>query len=274
MTIEQAIALNGEAVPMNLAAFHWGRRAALNRDEVEALAKPSAEHRDDNRTLSQSFEETVARRVEFLTAYQNEAYARRYRELVDRVKAAESAKAPGRCGLAEAVARYLFKLMAYKDEYEVARLYTDGTFLKQVANELGGDNLRFEFHLAPPLLTNLNPSTGEPRKISFGPWMMSVFKVLARLKFLRGTPFDIFGYSQERRTERKLVADYEAMLDEILTKLTPDNHVLAVGLAAVPEKIRGFGPVKARHLAAAKADEAVLLQQFRSGVPPALRAAE
>jgi indolepyruvate ferredoxin oxidoreductase len=190
------------------------------------------------------------------------------------VKVAESAKAPGQCGLAEAIARYLFKLMAYKDEYEVARLYTDGTFLKQVANELGGDNLRFEFHLAPPLLTNLNPSTGEPRKISFGPWMMSAFKVLAKLKFLRNTPFDIFGYSQERRTERKLVADYEAMLEEILAKLTPDNHALAVGLAAIPEKIRGFGPVKARHLAAAKAEEATLFEQFRSGFPPLLKAAE
>ena len=110
--------------------------------------------------------------------------------------------------------------MAYKDEYEVARLYTDGNFLKQVANELGGDNLRFEFHLAPPLLARPNPATGEPRKISFGPWMMSAFKVLARFKFLRGTPLDIFGYSEERRTERKLVADYVKLLDEIVAKLT------------------------------------------------------
>ena len=272
--IEQAIALNGEAVPMNLAAFHWGRRAALDRDAVEALAKPKAEDRDENRTLSQSFEETVERRVAFLTAYQNAAYAARYRALVDKVKAAESEKAPGQCGLAEAVARYLFKLMAYKDEYEVARLYTDGNFLKQVANELGGDNLRFEFHLAPPLLARPDPATGEPRKISFGPWMMSAFKLLARCKFLRGTPFDIFGYSDERKTERKLIADYEAMLDEVLAKLTPDNHPLAVGLAAIPEKIRGFGPVKARHLVAAKADEAALLEQFRSGLPPVLKAAE
>jgi indolepyruvate ferredoxin oxidoreductase len=272
--IEQAIALNGEAVPMNLAAFHWGRRAALDRDAVEALAKPRAENRDENRTLSQSFEETVERRVAFLTVYQNAAYAARYRDRVEKVKAAESARAPGQCGLAEAVARYLFKLMAYKDEYEVARLYTDGNFLKQVANELGGDNLRFEFHLAPPLLAKPNPATGEPRKLSFGPWMMSAFKVLAGFKFLRGTPFDIFGYSVERRTERKLIADYETMLDEVLAKLTPDNHPLAVGLAAIPEKIRGFGPVKARHLVVAKADEAALLEQFRSGKPPFLKAAE
>jgi indolepyruvate ferredoxin oxidoreductase len=164
--------------------------------------------------------------------------------------------------------------MAYKDEYEVARLYTDGTFLKQVANELGGENLRFEFHLAPPLIAPRDPATGELRKMSFGPWMMHAFGVLAKLKFLRGTPFDIFGYSEERRTERKLIADYEAMLDEILSKLNADNHPLAVGLAAIPEKIRGFGHVKERHLAVAKADEAALLEQFRSGQPPLLKAAE
>jgi indolepyruvate ferredoxin oxidoreductase len=190
------------------------------------------------------------------------------------MKAAEAAKAPDRCGLADAVARYLFKLMAYKDEYEVARLYTDGAFLKQVASELGGENLRFEFHLAPPLLARVNPATGEPRKISFGPWMMTVFKVLAKLKVLRGTPLDIFGYSKERIAERKLIADYEAMLDRVLVRLTPENHAIAVGLATIPEKIRGFGPVKARHLAAAKADEAALLEQFGASAPPLLRAAE
>jgi len=259
---------------MNLAAFHWGRRAALDVAAVEALAKPAPEARDHNRRSSQSFDEVVQRRVEFLTNYQNAAYAARYRALVERTKIAESAKTPGRCGLAEAVARYLFKLMAYKDEYEVARLYTDGAFLKQVANELGGENLRFEFHLAPPLLARADAVTGEPRKISFGPWVMSVFKLLARLKFLRGTAFDIFGYSKERVTERKLIADYEAMLDEVLAKLTPGNHACAVGLAAIPEKIRGFGPVKARHLSAAKADEAALLEQFRTGTPPLLKAAE
>jgi indolepyruvate ferredoxin oxidoreductase len=270
--IEQAIALNGEAVPMNIAAFHWGRRAALDPAEVEALAKPA--QRDDNRTLSQSFDEMVARRVESLTAYQNADYAARYRGWVEKAKAAETARAPDRCGLAEAVARYLFKLMAYKDEYEVARLYTDGTFLKQVSNELGGDNLRFEFHLAPPLFARIDPATGQPRKISFGPWMMKAFRVLAKLKYLRGTALDIFGYSEERKTERKLVADYEAVLAEVLGKLSPDNHALAVGLAAIPEKIRGFGHVKRRHLAAAKADEAALLEQFRSGAAPVLKAAE
>jgi indolepyruvate ferredoxin oxidoreductase len=272
--IEQAIALNGEAVTMNEAAFHFGRRAALDLAAVEALVRPAPSQRDDNRRLSQSFEEAVERRAAFLAGYQDEAYAARYRALVERVRATEAIKASGKCGLAEAVARYLFKLMAYKDEYEVARLYADGSFRKQVANELGGDNLRFEFHLAPPLLARRDPATGLPRKMSFGSWMMGAFGLLARLKFLRGTPFDIFGYSQERRTERRLIADYEAMLEEILEKLTPANHPLAVGLAAIPEKIRGFGHVKARHLAAAKADEAALLEQFRSGKPPLLKAAE
>jgi indolepyruvate ferredoxin oxidoreductase len=272
--IERAITLNGEAVAMNLAAFHWGRRAALDPAAIAALMRPAPEARDENRRLSESFDEMVERRVAFLTSYQNAAYAARYRARVERAKAVEAAEAPGRCGLAEAVARYLFKLMAYKDEYEVARLYTDGTFLKQVASEIGGENLHFEFHLAPPLLARADPATGEPRKMSFGPWMMRVFKLLAKLKVLRGTPFDIFGYSKERVTERKLIADYEAMLDNVLARLTPENHALAVGLAAVPEKIRGFGPVKARHLAAAKADEAALLEQFRAGSPPLLKAAE
>ena len=270
--IEQAIALNGEAVNVNLAACRFGRRAAVDPEGVEALAKPVAG--DENRKLSQTLEEMVARRVEFLTAYQSERYALRYRELVDRVKSAEAAKAPGACGLAETVARYLFKLMAYKDEYEVARLYTDGNFVKQVASTFEGGSLRYEFHLAPPLLAKIDQTTGLPRKMSFGPWMMSAFGLLAKFRFLRGTALDPFGYSAERKTERRLIADYEAMLDEVLGKLTAANHPVAVALAAIPEKIRGYGHVKARHLAAAQADEAALLAQFRSGEPPILKAAE
>jgi indolepyruvate ferredoxin oxidoreductase len=273
-SIEQAIELNGEAVAMNKAAFHWGRRMAHDPAAVEALVAPRPEATSDARRLSQSFDEMVERRVAYLAAYQDAAYAARYRQWVDKAKAAEAARAAGKCGLAEAVARYLFKLMAYKDEYEVARLFSDGAFKKQVAAELGGDHLRFEFHLAPPLLARVNPATGEPRKISFGPWMMTAFSLLAKLKFLRGTVFDPFGYSLERKTERKLIADYEAMLGEVLGKLSPENHHLAVGLAAIPEKIRGFGPVKLRHLKAAKADEAALFEQFRSGPAPFLKAAE
>jgi len=272
--IERAIELNGEAVAMNRAAFHWGRRAVLDRAAMETLARPAAARTSDAERLSESFEETVARRVEFLTAYQNAGYARRYRALVEEVKAAEAARAPGKNGLADAVARYLFKLMAYKDEYEVARLYTDGAFARQVANAFDGEGLRLEFHLAPPLFARIDKDTGLPRKMSFGPWLLPAFRALAKFKFLRGTGLDPFGGTVERRTERKLIADYEAMLAEVLPRLNSDNHHLAVGLAAIPEKIRGFGHVKQRHLAAAKADEAALLEQFRAGAPALLKAAE
>jgi indolepyruvate ferredoxin oxidoreductase len=272
--IEKAIELNGEAVKMNQAAFHWGRRAAIDQAAVENLAKPATSVASDAQQPSESFEETVERRVKFLTDYQNATYAARYQAAVEKVKAAEIARAPGKGGLADAVARYLFKLMAYKDEYEVARLYTDGAFRKQVETEFDGDNLRFEFHLAPPLLARLDKTTGQPRKMSFGPWIMSAFRLLAKFKFLRGSALDPFGHTLERRTERRLIADYEAMLDEVMMKLTPENHHLAVGLAVIPEKIRGFGHVKQQHLTAAKADEATLLEQFRSGGSGLLKAAE
>ena len=273
-SIERAIELNGEAVDMNKAAFEWGRRAVVEPAVVEALVKPAPDATSDARTLSQSFDEVVARRVAFLTAYQNAAYAARYRRLVEKTRAAETARAPGKTGVADAVARYLFKLMAYKDEYEVARLYSDGAFVKQVNSELGGEHLRFHVHLAPPLLARRDKATGEPKKMTFGPWIFPLFAVLAKFKVLRGTAFDPFGYSTERKTERALVRDYEALLDEVLAKLDGGNHHIAVGLAAIPEKIRGFGHVKLRHLKAAKADEAVLLDQFRAGPAPLLKAAE
>ena len=271
--IERAIELNGEAVAMNRAAFHWGRRAVMDRAAVEALAQPASAKRDAEH-LSESFDEMVERRAKFLTNYQNAAYAGQYRAQVDTAKAAEATRSPGKCGFADAVARYLFKLMAYKDEYEVARLYTDGSFEKQVQAELAGDNLRFEFHLSPPLLARRDKTTGLPRKMSFGPWVLPAFRLLAKIKFLRGTALDPFGYSLERRTERKLIEDYEALLEEVFANLTPENHHLAVGLAAIPEKIRGFGHVKQRHLVTAKAEEAALLEQFRAGAPVLLKAAE
>jgi indolepyruvate ferredoxin oxidoreductase len=273
-SIEEAIELNGEAVAMNKAAFRWGRRAAVDPDALAAAIKPPPESVSDARTLSQSLDELVARRMAYLRAYQDEGYAARYRNWVDRVKAAEAERAPGKIGLAEAVARYLFKLMAYKDEYEVARLYSDGSFLNQVRSEIAGDNLRFLVHLAPPLLARIDRATGEPRKLTFGPWIFPLFKLLAKFKLLRGSAFDPFGYSRERKTERALIADYERMLTEVLAKLDAGNHHIAVGLAAMPEKIRGFGHVKMRHLQAAKAEEAALMQQFRAGPSPLLRAAE
>jgi indolepyruvate ferredoxin oxidoreductase len=270
--IERAIELNGEAVAMNQAAFRWGRRAALDMAAVEALVTAPEETRDSLH-LSESFDEMLARRVAFLSDYQNAAYAQRYRTLVERTRAAEAARAPGECGLAEAVARYLFKLMAYKDEYEVARLY-DESFVRQAKSTFSGENLRLRVHLAPPLLARINPATGEPKKITFGPWIFPVFRLLARMRVLRGTAFDPFGYTAERRTERQLISDYEAMLAEVLASLTPENHHLAVGLAAIPDKIRGFGHIKMRSLTAAKADEAALWEQFRTGAAPLLKAAE
>ncbi|MFG1413261.1 indolepyruvate ferredoxin oxidoreductase family protein [Xanthobacter sp. VTT E-85241] len=262
--ILRALELNGEAVAMNKAAFLWGRRAAHEPARVEALLGPTAAT-TDARKLSQGLDEIIARRVAALTAYQNAAYARRYLDLVERVRAAEAARAPGRGGLAEAVARNLYKLMAYKDEYEVARLFADGEFQRQVNAAFEGD-LKFEFHLAPPLLARADGPNGEPRKMRFGPWMMKAFGLLAKFRGLRGTPLDPFGRTAERRTERALIAEYEALLGEIVGALDADNHAHAVALASVPEKIRGYGPVKARHLVAAKAEEAALLARFRA--PP------
>ena len=266
-----AIELNGEAVEMNKRAFLWGRREAFDSAAVEAIAAP-LRNPTPARHISQSFDELVARRKTFLEAYQNRAYGRRFAKRVARAAEVEERVAPGRRELAEAVARYLFKLMAVKDEYEVARLYSDGSFARQLAATFEGD-LKLEFHLAPPILGRRN-AKGEPVKTSFGPWMMRVFTVLASLKMLRGTPLDIFGRSAERRQERKLRADYERLVDEVLDKLTAENHGLAVALLSLPEKIRGFGPVKERHIAAAKAEEAELLAQFRAGPAPVKLAAE
>jgi indolepyruvate ferredoxin oxidoreductase len=163
------------------------------------------------------------------------------------------------------VAKSLHRLMGYKDEYEVARLYTNGHFAKQIASTFEGENLRYEFHLAPPILARRDPQTGVPRKMTFGPWMLKAFGVLARFKGLRGTALDVFGYTEERRTERQLIRDFEALLEEIVAGLTPENHATAVALAQVQQKIRGFGHIKERNLKAAKAEEADLLARFRQG---------
>ena len=265
--ILKAIELNGEAVAMNQAAFLWGRRAAHDPARVEAAIGTSAPT-SDARVLSTSLEEMITRRVADLTAYQSARYAARFKGLVDKVQAAEAARAPGRSGLTEAVVRNLYKLMAYKDEYEVARLFSDGAFQRQVEAAFEGD-LSYEFHLAPPLFAKPDPVTGEPRKMRFGPRMMKGFSWLARFKALRGTPLDIFGWSEERRTERTLIKDYEKLVAELIGALNLDNHAYAVALASIPAKIRGYGPVKVRHLTAAKAEEADLLTRFRA--PPAAR---
>jgi indolepyruvate ferredoxin oxidoreductase len=258
--IEHAIKLNGAAVETNLRAFDWGRRAAHDLAAVERLAKAAPEPRP--RTLA----ETIARRVEFLTLYQNAAYAGRYSALAERMRKAEAERAPGCRGLAEAVAHNFFKLMAYKDEYEVARLYTEGSFLRRLNEQFEGD-FKLSFHLAPPLLAPRDPATGRLVKRRYGAWMLGAFKLLAKLRFLRGTRFDIFGYTAERRGERRLVADYASLMDEIAGCLSPANHAPAVELARIPERIRGYGHVKEANLAAAKRDEASLLAAFRRPAP-------
>jgi indolepyruvate ferredoxin oxidoreductase len=261
--IERAIEMNGVAVEFNHRAFRWGRWAAIDRTSVERIAAPAPERSEPP---SQTLDAVIARRVDFLTAYQNAAYAARYQRLVRRALAAEQLKAPGAGGFAEAVARYFFKLMAYKDEYEVARLYTSGDFMKKLRHQFEGD-FTLEFHLAPPLLAERDPTSGHLKKRRYGAWMMRAFGVLATLKFLRGTPLDPFGRSEERRTERRLIDEYEAMLDELIAGLALDNHALAVELASLPEHIRGYGHVKLATLAAARTRQAELLAAFRS--PPA-----
>jgi indolepyruvate ferredoxin oxidoreductase len=268
--IERAIELNAVAVDANRKAFLWGRRAAHDLARVERIAAPPevipiAQH------LSRSLDEVIARRVEFLTEYQDASYAARYRRLVDRVRAAESGQGLG-AKLTEAVARCYFKLMAYKDEYEVARLYARPEFLQRVNGAFDGE-FKLKFHLAPPLLNKPDPVTGEARKSEFGPWMLTAFRVLAKLKGLRGTALDVFGRTEERRTERQLIADYERTIDEVLGRLDRDRLATAVAIASVPEEIRGFGHVKMRHLKAAKAKEAELLAALRSPTAAPAKAA-
>jgi len=177
-----------------------------------------------------------------------------------------AAKEPGATALSDAVARYYFKLLAVKDEYEVARLFAETDFAVRVAQQFEGD-YKLVFHLAPPVFNKADPVSGEAKKSAYGPWMMSAFRVLARLRRFRGTALDPFGKTAERRTERALPGAYETMLAEILAALAPHNHKLAVELAQIPEHIRGYGHVKERHLKAAKAKEAELLSAFRQAKP-------
>ena len=201
-----------------------------------------------------------------LIGYQDQAYAKRYVDVVKRVVATEQKAVPGESGLAETVARYLYKLMAYKDEYEVARLHTDPAFLAKLDAQFK-HGYTVKYNLAPPTISKRDPITGELLKRQFGPWMMAAFKVLAKFKGLRGGPLDIFGKTEERRHERELIDDYVKLIDEICARLTPANHGLAVELARIPDDIRGYGHVKDRHLKAAKANEAQLIAAYRLAKP-------
>ncbi|MBO6718724.1 MAG: indolepyruvate ferredoxin oxidoreductase family protein [Rhizobiaceae bacterium] len=268
--VERAIELNGQAVPMNIAAFRWGRRAAHDPEHVRGLVnKAGAEEKQAPQTL----DEIIERRAAFLADYQDEAYAGRYRAGVAAIRAAEDNAVPGSTTVAEAAARGLFKFMAIKDEYEVARLYTDGSFQKQLASEFAGYE-RLEFHLAPPILGRKDAS-GQPRKSSFGPWMMTGFRLLACMKRLRGTVFDVFGRTAERRMERRLLADYESDLAMIASELTVERIDAAAALASVPQLVRGYGHIKEASAARAAEERARLLARFRGATAkPELEAAE
>jgi indolepyruvate ferredoxin oxidoreductase len=267
----RAVELNAAAVEMNKTAFNWGRMAAHDIEAVRAAAASSPSkavatnaNADpfDDAAISRTLDEEIARRVTFLTEYQNAAYANRYKALVEKVRAAEQQKSPGLTSLTESVARYAFKLMAYKDEYEVARLYTSGEFEKRIRETFDGD-YTLHFNLAPPLFAKKDEE-GHLRKAEYGAWMLGAFKLLAKLKGLRGSALDVFGYTAERKGERALIAEYFGTIDTLLATLDHDNHALAVEIASVPEHIRGYGHVKERHLAAAMTRQNDLMQAWRS----------
>ena len=298
----RAIELNGAAITMNQTAFNWGRMGAHDMAVVRnaagikphlpsgaiplalpirSSALPSGEgvRRAGEGSpsaleiaspladlvFSGNLDEQIARRVAFLTDYQNAGYARKYKTLVDKVRDAEQSRTPGFTRLTEAVARYAFKLMAYKDEYEVARLYTSGDFEQRIRETFEGD-YKIHFHLAPPLLAKKD-ADGHLRKAEYGPWMFTAFRLLAKFKGLRGGAFDVFGYTAERKMERRLIVDYFRQIDELLAGLDHENHALAVDISSIPEHIRGYGHIKERHFADAMKRQDDLLAAWRNPRP-------
>jgi indolepyruvate ferredoxin oxidoreductase len=258
--LERAIELNGVSVETNQKAFLWGRRAAVHPEAVAKVAFPAEVI--ELKRLSSSLDEMIARRVTFLTAYQNTAYAERYRRLVELARNTEAKL--GGTALTEAVARYFFKLMAYKDEYEVARLYADPAFMEKVNAQFEGD-FSLKFHLAPPLWSKRD-SQGHLVKRQFGSWTLAVFRILAKLRGLRGTPLDVFGRTAERRMERALIGQYEQTIRMLLPKLDAKTLSAAVALASVPEEIRGYGHVKEASVESARLKQSQLLETFSASV--------
>ncbi|MBV9758651.1 MAG: 2-oxoacid:acceptor oxidoreductase family protein, partial [Alphaproteobacteria bacterium] len=257
-----AIELNGTAVEANKAAFRWGRCAAVDLPRVREIAgrgRPEAPLAAD---IAPDLDTLIERRAADLVGYQSRRLARKYRALVARVREREAAVVRGSTALTEAVARNYHKLLAYKDEYEVARLYASAEFRRALAAEFEGD-YKLKFHLAPPLLAKRDKLTGQLQKQEFGPWMMPAFRVLRHFKRLRGTRLDIFGRTEERQQERALIVEYEALIDEILSALTESNLEVAIALASVPHRITGFGHVKERNIREAATERTKLLERFR-----------
>lgn len=257
----RAVELNGVAVESNRRAFMWGRLAAHDRTRIEQEAGLSEVHALSPEADT-SVEDLMANRAAELVSYQSQDWADRYITQVRRIQAVEQVSVPGKTDLTLAVAENLFRVMAYKDEYEVARLFTDGRFQQELDRQFEGD-YRLRFHLAPPVFVRKDPHTGEARKRTFGPWVFGLFKILAKMRRVRGSWLDPFGYTHERRQERQLIVEYERTLEELASRLTPANYQVAVELARLPAQIRGFGHIKERNLTQARALEASLKARFR-----------
>ena len=259
--IERAIELNARSVKMNKQALHRGRQYAVDQASIDREVRSTFKAVDDS-TANFTLQDSLELRVKALVRYQNNAYADRYRKLVQQSLRCEESKAPGMKGFAEAVARYYFKLLAYKDEYEVARLYSEADFRKQLEQQFEGD-YQIRFHMAPPIIGKKDNVTGLPVKTTLGPWMERILPLLAKFKFLRGTPFDPFGRSDDRRMERNLINQYEQIVNEIMSGLTADNHRLAIELASYPEFIRGYGHIKRQHVEEIQSNVDDLLRAWR-----------
>ena len=266
-SLMRAIELNNVQVENNKIAFEWGRQAAHDWSRVEKLLAGAGGAQVIEFKKRETLDSLITRRVEFLTGYQNAAYAETYKAFLAQVQQAENAL--GKTTLAEAVARYLFKLMAYKDEYEVARLHSDPAFLQRIEGMFEGD-YTLNYHLAPPMTAERNDK-GELVKKKYGPSMLRNFRILAKLKGLRGGPFDFFGKTEERQTERALIQQYRASIEEVLKSLSASNHATAVEIARIPEQIKGYGHVKERNLHAARTRWAELMEAYRQPVSAAPR---
>jgi indolepyruvate ferredoxin oxidoreductase len=262
-SIEQAIELNDVAISANKRAFNFGRLAAHDPKSIERMLADirAVQHEP----VAQTLEEVIEKRKAYLTGYQNARYAARYANAIAGLKAAEEALETGSLAVTEAGARYYHKVLAYKDEYEVARLFTDGNFMEELKATFQGD-YKLRFNLAPPIMEQMDPATGRPRKREFGAWMLPAFGVLAKFKFLRGTPFDIFGYHHDRRAERQLIADYEADIALVKAKLHRDNLDICAELLSVPDEIRGYGPIKEANLKKAMSRRAEMRAMLETGV--------
>jgi indolepyruvate ferredoxin oxidoreductase len=261
----RALELYGRNVDENKLAFDWGRFAAESPEHVDRLANA----RDVAGVPAKSLPEITVRRVEFLTNYQDRAYAERYRARVERIAAVEARARPGSRELQEIVARNYFKLLAYKDEYEVARLHTAREFVDSIRRNFGA-RARMSFNFSPPLFARIDPATGRPRKYEFGPWIVPVLHVLAGLRRIRGTWLDPFRYSADRRLEHELIRRYEAVLDRIEAELDESRFDVAMRLANLPHEVRGYGPVKRAAAERSVVVEARLWEEFAAARPEAI----